>query len=137
MPPGFALLRSHHSLVLIAALAVSLALPLGGCANVGDSFASPAFVDPAKYELFDCERLKGERASLAAQLTTQQALIDKARTGAGGSVIGEAVYRGDFIKMQAQAKAADGAWRSNNCDAVTPPAPAPVAPPSPSAKRAR
>ena len=41
----------------IAVLAL-LGLSLAGCANVGDGFVSGAFVDPAKYDLFDCKQLE-------------------------------------------------------------------------------
>lgn len=115
--------------VCLIALAMSAALPLGGCAGVGDSFASVAFVDPARYDLYDCERLQTERISLVAQADAKQALIDKAKTGTGGAVIGEAVYRNDYVALRAQKKLADEAWVRNSCEAITPPplsaAPAP------------
>lgn len=113
---------------LIAVATVAFAL--GGCADVGDSFASVAFVDPAKYDLYDCERLQTERISLVGQADAKQALIDKAKAGSGGAIIGEAVYRNDYVAFRAQKKLADEAWVRNNCDAIMPP-PQAVAAPAP------
>ena len=79
--------------------------------------------------MYDCERLKTERVSLVAQADAKQALIDKAKPGVGGSIVGEAVYRNDYIAFRAQKKLADEVWVRNGCDAVMPPdippAPAP------------
>ena len=114
-----------------AALAMLLAGcgALVGCANMGDSMVSGAFVDPAKYELFDCKQLEAERKSLEARTTQLQGLIDKAKTGVAGSVVGEAVYRNDYISTRASLKSANEAWERNKCVAsaapVTPPPPAP------------
>ncbi len=40
---------------------------LSGCANLGDSFASGAFVDPARYDYYDCKQLEDERKKLATR----------------------------------------------------------------------
>jgi hypothetical protein len=107
---------------------------LGGCANVGDSFASSAFVDPAKYDQFDCKQLETERKALATRTAELQGLIAKANTGVGGSVVGELAYRNDYISARAQAKLAEETWQRNKCVAGSPaaatpaPAPAPAAP---------
>jgi hypothetical protein len=107
---------------------VAASCSLGGCAGVGDSFASVAFVDPAKYDLYDCKRLETERPALVAQAEAKQALIDKAKTGTGGAFIGEAVYRNDYIALRAQKKLADEVWVRNGCDAVTLPPEKPATP---------
>jgi hypothetical protein len=102
---------------------------LGGCANVGDSFASGAFVDPAKYDQFDCKQLETERKGLAVRTAELQGLIAKADTGVGGSVVGELAYRNDYISARAQAKLAEEMWQRNKCVASLPaatPAPAPA-----------
>ena len=111
-------------------LGAGLCAGLGGCANVGDSFASSAFVDPAKYDQFDCKQLETERKTLATRTAEFQRLIDKANTGVGGSVVGELAYRNDYISARAQAKLAEETWQRNKCAASLPaaatPAPAPV-----------
>jgi hypothetical protein len=116
------------------ALCASLGASLGGCANVGDSFASGAFIDPAKYEQFDCKQLEAERKALATRSAELQGLIAKAETGVGGSVVGELAYRNDYISARASSKLADETWQRNKCAtgspaAATPaPAPAPAGP---------
>jgi hypothetical protein len=104
---------------------------LAGCANLGDGFASGAFVDPAKYDLYNCTQLETERKNLTARATELQGLMAKADTGAGGPVVAEFAYRNDFITARAQAKLADEAWRRDKCQDTPPPAaPPPPAPPA-------
>ena len=120
--------------VALLVLGAGLGAGLGGCANVGDSFASAAFVDPAKYEQYDCKQLEGERKNLSARTAELQGLIAKAETGAGGSVVGELAYRNDYISARASSKLAEEMWQRNKCVASSPatatpaPAPAPAAP---------
>jgi hypothetical protein len=115
-------------------LGIGLCAGLGGCANVGDSFASAAFVDPAKYDQFDCKQLEAERKALALRTAELQGLIAKAETGTGGSVVGELAYRNDYISARASAQLAEVTWQRNKCVASSPataapaPAPAPAAP---------
>jgi hypothetical protein len=113
-------------------LGAGLCAGLGGCANVGDSFASGAFVDPAKYEQYDCKQLDAERKALATRTAELQGLIAKAETGTGGSVVGELAYRNDYISARASSKLAEETWQRNKCVASSPatatPAPAPAAP---------
>ena len=115
-------------------LGMGLCAGLGGCANVGDSFASAAFVDPAKYDQFDCKQLEVERKNLATRTAELQGLIAKAETGTGGSVIGELAYRNDYISARASSKLAEETWQRNKCVASSPttatpaPVPAPAAP---------
>jgi hypothetical protein len=125
-------LRAATAALLLAA---GLAASLGGCANIGDSMASSAFVDPAKYDNFDCKQLEAERKSLATRTAELQGLMAKAETGTGGAVVVELAYRNDYISARAQAKLAEEMWQRNKCVATLPaaatavaPAPAPVAP---------
>ena len=92
----------------------------------------PAFVDPAKYDLYNCTQLQTERTALAIRAAELQGLMAKADTGAAGPVVAEFAYRNDFITARAQAKLADEAWRRNKCQdtlpaAAPPPSPAPPA----------
>jgi hypothetical protein len=112
-------------------LGLGVCTGLGGCANVGDSFASGAFVDPAKYELYDCKQLEAERKYLATRTAELQGLIAKADTGVGGSVVGELAYRNDYISARAQAKLAEEMWQRNKCVASSPAAAAPRPAPAP------
>src|ERR1700755_3083212 len=126
--------RTTAAAVALLVLGAGLCAVLGGCANVGDSFASAAFVDPAQYEQLDCKQLKAERKTLSTRTAELQGLIAKAETGVGGSVVGELAYRNDYISARASAKLAEETWQRNKCVASSPahatpaPAPAPAAP---------
>jgi hypothetical protein len=130
-------LFSSRPVMRAATVAVLLAAawPLGGCAGLGDGMVSGAFVDPAKYELYDCQQLEAERKSLEARTVELQRLIDKAQTGTGGAVVGELAYRNDFISVRASAKLAEETWQRDKC-VPTPPKPGavPAATPAPAAK---
>ena len=104
---------------------------LAGCADMGDGIASGAFVDPAKYDLYDCKRLEPERKILANRAAELQGLMAKADTGTAGPVVAEFAYRNDFITARAQAKLAEEAWRRNKCRETPPTAAAPATPPPP------
>jgi hypothetical protein len=98
---------------------------------MGDGMVSGAFVDPAKYDLYDCPQLETERKTLATRTAELQGLIDKAQTGAGGAVVSELAYRNDYISTRAQAKLAEENWQKSKCVASPPKAPAasePIAP---------
>ena len=109
----------------VAALSL-LAVALGGCAAIGDSFVSGAFVDPAKYELYDCKQLEAERKTLSARTAELQGLIDKAETGTGGAVVGVLAYRNDYVSVRASAKLAEENWQRSKCVASAPATAAPA-----------
>jgi hypothetical protein len=118
-------------MVLLAVGAV-----LSGCAQVGETM-SPAFADPAKYDLYECKQLVGERASLATRIAETQGLMARAETGVAGPVVAELAYRNDYISLRAQAKLAEEAWRRNKCKEDAPAAPAAAPAPAAAAKGAR
>jgi hypothetical protein len=122
-------LTSRTTAVALLVLGLGLCTGLGGCANVGDSFASSAFVDPAKYDQFDCKQLEAERKAQATRTAELQGLIAKAETGTGGSLVGELAYRNDYISARASAKLAEEKWQQNKCGVSMPgvSAPAPAA----------
>lgn len=122
--------RRHRLALRVIALlpALLLCASLGGCAGVGDSMVSSAFVDPAKYENFDCKQLEAERKMLATRSAELQGLMAKADTGVAGSVVGELAYRNDYISARAQARLAEEVWQRNKCTATSPAAATPVAP---------
>jgi hypothetical protein len=122
-----------------ALFALALCAGLSGCADVGDSFASGAFIDPAKYELYDCKQLEAERKALALRTAELQGLLAKADTGVGGSVVGELAYRNDYISARASVKLLEDTWRRNRCAPSSPAAaaPAPAAPTAPTGLGAR
>ena len=93
---------------------LAAAAALSGCASMSETVA-PAFADPAKYELYDCKQLEGERKQLAKRTDELQKLMDKAETGAGGAVVAELAYRNDYIAIRGQSQLAEDAWRRNRC----------------------
>ena len=126
---------SHRQLFSrsLAALAlVALGTGLSGCAGMSDTI-SPAFADPAKYDLYDCPQLVPERKALAARAAELQGLMAKARTGVAGPVVAELAYRNEYIAVRGQAKLADEAWARNKCHDTAPAAGAPAAPSAPPA----
>lgn len=114
--------------VMSMAVLIASVVSLAGCAGVGDSALSGAFVDPARYDLYDCKQLEAERKTLEARTTQLQGYIDKARTGTAGTVVGEVAYRNDYISTRASLKLANEAWERGKCAAT--PAPAPATPPA-------
>ena len=115
-----------------AAALFALGCGLAGCASIGET-VSPAFADPAKYDLYECKQLEPERKTLANRAAELQGLMAKAETGVGGSVVAEVVYRNDYISVRAQSKLAEEAWQRNKCHET----PTPAAAPSAGAKGAR
>src|SRR6476661_2296855 len=97
-----------------AAALLAAGLALSGCTSMSETIA-PAFADPAKYELYDCKQLEGERKALAARTAELQKLMDKAETGTGGAVVSELAYRNDYVAVRGSAQLAEDAWRRNRC----------------------
>jgi hypothetical protein len=130
--PMFSLLSRRRSFSPgLAALALlALGAVLSGCADMGDTMIS-AFADPAKYDLFDCKQLEGERSRLSARGAELQGLMAKAETGVAGPVVAELAYRNEYISVRGQTKLAEEAWRRNKCQETRPDAAAaPGAPPA-------
>src|SRR5262245_34718473 len=127
--------RSPAALALVA-----LSVGLSGCASMSDTI-SPAFADPAKYDLYDCKQLEPERKSLATRTAELQGLMKKAETGVAGSVVAGTAYRSDYIALRGQAKLAEASWQNNRCHPSRPEArPVPTPPsiaPAPTAKKGR
>jgi hypothetical protein len=125
---------------LIPLLVIGAAL--AGCAGISDTI-SPAFVDPARYQLWDCKQLASERKTLATRLADLERLMAKAETGTGGTVVAELAYRNDYVSVRGQQKLLEEAWQKNRCREsdleVAAPAATPTPPfaPAAAAKRSR
>jgi hypothetical protein len=112
-----------------AAALFALGSGLAGCASIGET-VTPAFADPAKYDLYECKQLEPERKTLANRAAELQGLMAKAETGVAGSVVAEVAYRNDYISVRAQSKLAEEAWQRNKCHETPPAAATPAAAPS-------
>jgi hypothetical protein len=118
--------RQFSSRGLAALALVMLGTGLSGCAGMSDTI-SPAFADPAKYDLYDCKQLEPERKNLATRTAELQGLMTKAETGVAGPVVAEMAYRNDYIALRGQSKLAEEAWQRNRCQESKPEAPPSVA----------
>lgn len=109
-------------------LACALGAAVAGCSTVADNM-SGAFVDPAKYELYNCVQLRTARKDNAKRLAELTELRAKAETGAAGAVVSDLAYGNDLIATRAQSRLADEVWARNNCEreALPPEKPDPAA----------
>jgi hypothetical protein len=107
-------LRSQHPLRR-AALVFGAALALGGCSSVAMD-ESTFFVDPARYDLYDCKQLGAARKTHMERLDELKRLMAKAETATGGAVASELAYRPDYVSTQANLKLANRVWDDNRCD---------------------
>lgn len=101
----------------LAAALLAFGLMLAGCAQMSDSMTA-AFVDPAKYDLYDCKQLQTERKALNTRAQELQGLMAKAETGFGGPVVAEVAYRNDYVSVRGQLRLAEEVWRRNKCHDV-------------------
>jgi hypothetical protein len=126
-------LASRALLLAAARLAFAggVAAGLGACAS-GPS--SSMFVDPAKYELYNCEQLATARTASNNRVVELERLMAKAETGAGGALVSGLAYQTDFLAERARRDQIDEQIAGNNCSSVPPKTPAQPAPP---AKRRR
>lgn len=112
----------------------ALAIGLGACASGGGStFGSSVFIDPSKYDLYNCEQLHTARKITNDRVVELEGLMAKAETGAGGSLVSGLAYQTDYRSQRAQRDAIDEKLVSNNCG----PEPLPPAAPAPAPKSKR
>jgi hypothetical protein len=111
-----------------------LAAGLGACAS-GPS--SSMFVDPATYELYNCQQLGTARKRSNDRVVELEGLMAKAETGAGGSLVSGLAYQTDYLSERARRDQIDEKITSNNCSRADLAAPAEPAPPSVHPKKRR
>ena len=110
----------------------SVAAALGGCATGGVS--SNIFVDPSRYDLYDCKQLASERVKVDVRVAQLEGLIAKAETGVAGALVSGLAYQSDYTAARAQRDLIDQKLTMNNCTAEAPPV---IAAPAPPAKKKR
>ena len=98
------------------ALALGAALALAGCAGTATMDETTFFVDPARYDLYNCAQLADVRKQQSDKVDELKRLMAKAETGTGGSVVSELAYRPDYASAQANLKLANRVWDENHCD---------------------
>lgn len=116
-------------------MAGAMAVGLGACASGGDSgFGSSVFVDPSKYDLYNCQQLATARKITNDRVIELEGLMAKAETGAGGTLVSGLAYQTDYRSQRAQRDAIDEKIVRNSCSAELA---APATPSAPSGKRRR
>ena len=109
------------------AMLCALAMSFGGCATGG--VTSSIFVDPSRYDLYDCKQLATARVSVDARVVQLEGLITKAETGVAGGLVSGLAYQSDYSAARAQRDLIDQKLALNNCAAEPPPVVAAPAPP--------
>jgi hypothetical protein len=104
--------KRRAALVLMACAAVA---SFGGCTQMPDAM-SGAFVDPAKYDLYNCLQLRAARRENAKRVAELRGLVARAETGSGGAVVSEIAYGNDLVSARASAVLAEEVWERNHCD---------------------
>ncbi len=96
----------------------TVAATLGGCATGG--VTSSLFVDPSRYDLYDCKQLATERVTVDAKVVQLEGLIAKAETGVAGGLVAGLAYQSDYGQARAQRDLIDQKRAMNNCAAEPP-----------------
>ena len=110
----------------LAAVGV-LAASAGACAG---GASSSLFVDPASFDLYNCQQLGTARRTTNARVVELEGLMAKAETGAAGTLVSGLAYQTDYRANRARRDQIDEKIVSNNCtsaDLAPPPAAAPPA----------
>jgi len=98
---------------LAVALLSLTAVALGGC-GLGDG-AGAMFVDPGHYSAYHCNELVARWKVLVARESELRGLMDKAREGAGGGLIGSLAYRSDYDSVVTEERLVQRAAADKNC----------------------
>jgi len=110
--PSFPLSQRRLAGLILATLICALAAAvLAGCGGGVGSL----MVDPARYDAYRCNDLVGEWENLLNREKELRGLIDRAREGGGGTVIGAVAYRSDYETVLAQEKVLQHAAAEKNC----------------------
>ncbi len=105
-----------------------VAASLGGCTTGG--VTQSFFVDPSKYDLYDCKQLTTARVAVDARVVEMEKLIAKAESGAAGGLVSGLAYQSDYSAARAQRNLIDQKMVSNNCRMGEPSVIAPQPPPA-------
>jgi hypothetical protein len=75
------------------------------------------FVDPGKYQFYNCDQLAGQRTHWTNRELELKLLMDKAEQGTGGTVVNIIAYQTDYVMAREELKVIDATARAKNCDA--------------------
>jgi hypothetical protein len=108
-------LWSASAFALIFALAAGT---LAGCGATYSDGVGSLFVDPSKYDGYNCKDLIGQLKNLDTREKELRNLIDRADQSAGGVVIGAVAYRSDYQTVLEQKKVLQRAAAERKCQMV-------------------
>jgi hypothetical protein len=97
-----------------------LSLVVAGCSTNADQLGS-AFVDPARYTLYNCQQLSAEYATVLEKEAELRGLMDRAREGVAGTVVAETAYGGEYLTYHGRRQGIEEAARRDNCSLTAPP----------------
>jgi hypothetical protein len=110
-PRGILMSLKPHLKLKFAVILIGLCFVVSGCSSVSDDTAATLASDPSLYEFYDCAKIADTRKALTAQAASIRKQIDITETSVGGSIINEAVYQPDLIKLRGSLKRLDDAWQ--------------------------
>lgn len=95
-----------------------LALVVGGflsaCATPADN-PFTVFVDPGKYQFYNCEQLAAQRAGQKVREQELKRLMDKAEQSTGGAIVNVLAYRGDHVAVTEELRVIEATARIKKC----------------------
>jgi hypothetical protein len=74
------------------------------------------FVDPGKYQYYNCEQLVGQRTYWTNRELELKLLMDKAEQGTGGTFVNVIAYQTDYVTAREELKVIEATARAKNCD---------------------
>lgn len=96
---------------------------LGACSGATTTVGgSSAFVDPARYSLYDCKQLATAYADVTKRELELAALKAKAEQGTAGGLMAELGYGPDFVTARAQREQIEAEMSDKRCARVAAPA---------------
>jgi hypothetical protein len=96
------------------AIAISIAISLGGCASTVNIVGDP-FVQPEKFHFLRCEDIAKRLVSTRAREQELRTLMDRAAAGAGGSAVNLVVYQPEYQTVTSELQQLRAAAAEKNC----------------------
>jgi hypothetical protein len=88
---------------------------LSACSSTSDTSYS-LFVDPGKYQYYNCAQIAGEMKNWSNRQKELQTLMDRAEQSAGGAAVGLIAYKAEFVAAQEELESLHSAARSKKCE---------------------
>lgn len=102
----------------VAAMLLSVAGPLAGCAMSDDNLAR-TLVAPGRYTLYTCPELATEAKNLASRQHALEGLMARAGSGVGGDIVNATAYRPEYLSNRGLLRDVREEGATKNCDPAT------------------